>query len=93
MSANSIQHVLSLKAYERKSELGGGFRARVVWRMNNAVVPPQHYATVYESEILDTFDQAKSWAMQTAAKIMGDRPYRRCYIKSPRNLYRANVWA
>ncbi len=59
-----MNNVLSLKAYERKEELGGGFRARVFRPADKAV---------FESDVLPTYEQARDWAIREAHKADGWR--------------------
>jgi hypothetical protein len=81
------KHVLTLRAYARKKELGGGFRARVIDHENRDAV--------IESDVLPTYESARNWAMQRGHQIMGARPYRRCSINAGTagSAYRANIWA
>lgn len=84
----TMQHVLTLRAYARKSEMGGGFRGSVI--DHRATTP-----TRVESDVLSTYEQARDWTIRTAANLMGDTPYRRASINSGSagRLYRANIWA
>ena len=81
-----MQHVLTLRAYARKAEMGGGFRGSVIDHRTTARV---------ESDVLSTYEHARDWTIKTAASIMGETPYRRASINtgSAGRLYRANIWA
>lgn len=78
--------VLTIKAYERKAELGGGFRGRVYRPADKAV---------FESDVLPSLDAAKFWAQTEAHKLMGSRPYRRAHVakRFTGGSYQANIWA
>jgi hypothetical protein len=78
---------MTLRAYARKDEMGGGFRAVVVDRRNGNAR--------YESDVLPTYESARNWAMSTAHRLMGDTPYRRASVNNKRSgrRYDANIWA
>lgn len=80
-----MQHCLTIKAYERKPELGGGFRGVV---LNGS-------ESVAESDVLPTLEAAKLWAQSKAHSIMGSRPYRRAHVarRYTGGKYIANIWA
>lgn len=77
--------VMSIKAYERKPELGGGFRGAVIANSQR----------IAESEILPTLEAAKVWAQSEAHRRMGSRPYRRAHVakRFTGGSYIANIWA
>ena len=81
-----MEHVMTIKAFERKIELGGGFRGIVV----NLATREK-----YESGILPTHEDAKFYAQKTAHDLMAGKPYRRCSIarRFCGNRYIANIWA
>lgn len=80
------KHVMTIRAYARKVELGGGFRGIVEDHRNGARA---------ESDILPVYEEARNWAMREAHARMGEAPYRRCSINAGTagRAYRANIWA
>lgn len=81
-----MEHVLTIKAFERKIELGGGFRA---------VVVDLRTRDSFKSDVLADQQSAMFWAQKKAHEIMGSRPYRRASIarRFVGNKYVANIWA
>ena len=79
-----MQAVLFLKAYERKLEMGGGFRGAVI----------KDKTRVAESPIFDTLDAAKFWVQNEAHKMMNGIPYRRAYVSKrfTGGSYQARIW-
>ena len=79
-----MKAVLFLKAYERKLEMGGGFRGAVIR-------DKQRFA---ESPVLPTLEAAKSWVQIEAHRIMGDTPYRRAHVakRFTGGSYQAHIW-
>lgn len=67
-------HVLTAKAYERKAELGGGFRGTVYDRRTK---------TLIQSDVFTSRDDARNWAKREVFKIMGDKPWAPGYIWRP----------
>ena len=75
---------MTLRAYPRKEEVGGGFRAVVIMRSN---------AERFESPVLETYEAARHWSQLEAHNRMGSRPYRRASVAGRRGSYYANIWA
>ena len=82
-----MDHVMTIKAYERKLELGGGFRG--------VVIDCKQKRIIRESEVLPSYESARHFAQSEAHKLMGDRPYKRAYVSRSfvGNKYVANIWA
>lgn len=82
----AVNNPLSLRAYERKSELGGGFRGVVVRHADKAR---------FESDVLETYEAARDWAIREADRLMGSTPYRRASVNAGTagRSYRANIWS
>lgn len=80
-------HALSIRAFARKQELGGGFRA--------VVVDHRHGGARHESDVLPTYESARNWGMSTAHRLMGDTPYRRASVNAGTagRRYMANIWS
>ncbi|GEM_PF-7008051 len=63
-------HVLTAVAFERKAELGGGFRARVIDRRSHAA---------HESPVCTTMQEARHWARTTVNTLMAGTPWQPGY--------------
>lgn len=81
-------YAIHMKAYERKAELGGGFRAVVT----DARVSP---VVRYESEVLERYEEARFWCQNKAHELMNGQVYRRSSInaKSAGKRYEAFLYA
>lgn len=81
-----MDHVLTIRAYERKPELGGGFRAVVVRHADKQR---------FESDVLPDRESAMYWAQSQAHEMMVGRPYRRASLakRFRRGVYEASIWA
>lgn len=77
-----MRHVLTAEAYERKAELGGGFRGVVLIRAKKARL---------ESPVLTSLEDARRWAKAKVFEIMGDTAWAPGYVLKPN--WRMNVWA
>lgn len=75
-----MRNPVTAVAYERKDELGGGFRARVLDRRDKQV---------HESDVLPTIEAARYWARQKIEKLMMGQPWAPGYTYKPWTL---NVW-
>lgn len=80
------QCVMTIRAYARKAELGGGFRGLVLDRRDGSQI---------ESDVLQTYEEARNWAIRESHARMGQTPYRRCSVNAGTagRAYRANIWA
>lgn len=79
------EHVMTLRAYARKEELGGGYRGAVVLQPTKERI---------ESPVLSTYEAARHWAQTEAHARMAGRPYRRSHVAGrTKESYYANVWA
>jgi hypothetical protein len=76
-----MRHILTATAFERKVELGGGFRGIVLDRRTKAR---------HESDVLPTLDAARHWARVKVAAIMGDSAWLPGYGYKPN--WQMNVW-
>ena len=81
-----MEHVMTIKAYERKAELGGGYRARVIRKSDKAL---------FESDVLPTSNAARNWAQVKAHQLMNGQYYKRAYVsrRFTGGSYVANIWA
>ena len=68
-------------AFERKLELGGGFRGRVKDKRSNSIT---------ESPVLDTVEAARYWVRTEVAKGMDGQPWTPGYVYKPS--WQMNVW-
>lgn len=68
-----MSYTLHLKAFSRKPELGGGFRG---------VVTDNRDKQRYESEVLQTYEEARFFVQDTAHKLMKGQVYRRCAVNA-----------
>ena len=74
---NPVQAV----AFERKEELGGGFRGRVLDLRDKQT---------YDSPVLDTISKARHWAKRKVFDLMDGEPWAPGYSYKP--YWRMNVW-
>lgn len=85
-------HVMTIRAYERKTELGGGFRAVASVRPDGLAFGLRNE----ESGVIDTFEAARFEAQSIAHRQMNGRTYQRAYIAQRRHRmhpkYIANIW-
>ncbi len=79
-----MNHVMTIKAYPRKAELGGGFRGALIRHPSGERV---------ESPVLASYEAARHWAQLESHNQMGGRPYRRAYLSGRKHSYQANIWA
>jgi hypothetical protein len=86
-----MDHVATIKAYERKSELGGGFRAQVV----PTVTGEQKGLVNWQSEVLESRDAARYAAQAELHRQMNGAPYRRAHLAARfcGSKYVSNIWA
>lgn len=71
-------HLLSCEAYERKAELGGGWRGQVIDRR---LLPSSDALT--RSDIFPSKAAAILWCRQHVANVMQDTPWAPGYIYRP----------
>lgn len=69
-----MTHILTAAAFERKDELGGGFRA---------VVLDKRTKEKYQSDVLDTIEAARHWAKTKVLAILAGQPYAPGYRYKP----------
>jgi len=72
---------MTLEAYERKEELGGGWRAVVHNHMTKISV---------KSPVLPTKEAARHWAKEAAHKEMNGAPYTLAHMYGKN--YKSNLW-
>ena len=77
-----MENPVSATAYERKAELGGGFRAVVVDKRGSK--------QRYESPILGTIEAARHWARVKVDHLMDGAPWRPGYSYRP--YWNMHVW-
>lgn len=84
-----MQHVMTIKAFQRKPELGGGFVAV-------ARVRPEGVALGLREERVeaDSLDKARYEAQMIAHRQLAGRPYQRSALarRFVGNQYVANIW-
>ena len=68
-------------AFERKEELGGGFRGRLRDNRDNAI---------HESPVTETIQQAREWVRAKVFELMGDESWAPGYVYKPD--WKMNVW-
>ncbi len=78
------EHVLSTEVYERKEDLGGGFRGVVFDRVRKEK---------HVSEVVSR-DEALSWVKHKVHEIMGGAAYKTAALRLKRGStgYKANIW-
>lgn len=72
---------IATTAYERKEELGGGFRG---------VVKDKRSGERYESPVLSTIQEARHWVRVKVDHLMGDTAWAPGYVYRPNWIM--NVW-
>lgn len=77
-------HTLTLIAFPRKEELGGGYRGKVADRRTSP-------STIHESEVLPTREAATHWVKAKAHELLAGTFYQLAPMREPDG-YRANVW-
>lgn len=75
-------HRATLRAYEIKEELGGGFRG---------MVTDHKTKTTYKSEVLPTLDAARYWAKAKGDEIADGAFYQLAPLRR-RGAYLSNLW-
>jgi len=78
-----MTHVLTVQAYERKTELGGGFRGVVLDKRSQEKT---------ESPIFPTMAEARYWAKSLAFKVMGATSWAPGYYRQTKSFWGMNVF-
>lgn len=79
-------HEMTIKAYPRKPEFGGGFNASIRRECNGEKIKGPGFAN---------YEAARNWVITEAHRLMAGRNYRRASIRARVQgvVYTANIWA
>lgn len=81
----NVSHVLTLDAFPRKEEVGGGYRGRVIDRRTTP-------STVYRSDVFADRSDATYWVKSKGHELMAGGHYSLAPLRRADGYY-ANVWA